>query len=242
MFLPIALPATPTASSTGLGLTEDRLCLDRDPATSVANFFPPPAALHRETKKLAAAAFHCVPALRVRVDRLRSHDPHRGRDRRGPRNRRKSTMATIGSFTKGENGSGFTGSVKTLTLNVKAKFVPTEGESERGPDYRIIAGPSVEFGAPGRKPPARPAANISPSSWTIRASPPRSTPAWSRPRTAASTTSSGPAATATETGTQGAPPSGGASSCSWPPPPFREYGDQEDRNSGFPILHILIGY
>ncbi|KUM25204.1 hypothetical protein AU467_04280 [Mesorhizobium loti] len=60
-------------------------------------------------------------------------------------------MATIGSFTKGENNSGFTGSVKTLTLNVKAKFVPTEGESERGPDYRIIAGPSVEFGAAWKK-------------------------------------------------------------------------------------------
>jgi len=49
-------------------------------------------------------------------------------------------MATIGSFTKNENGSGFTGSVKTLTLNVKAKFVATEGESERGPDFRILAG------------------------------------------------------------------------------------------------------
>ncbi|RWO24858.1 MAG: DUF736 domain-containing protein [Mesorhizobium sp.] len=60
-------------------------------------------------------------------------------------------MATIGSFTKGENGSGFIGSVKTLTLNVKAKFVPAEGESERGPDYRIIAGPSVEFGAAWKK-------------------------------------------------------------------------------------------
>lgn len=60
-------------------------------------------------------------------------------------------MATIGTFTKNENGAGFTGTVKTLTLNVKAKFVPTEGESERGPDYRIIAGPSVEFGAAWKK-------------------------------------------------------------------------------------------
>jgi uncharacterized protein (DUF736 family) len=47
-------------------------------------------------------------------------------------------MATIGSFTKTDNG--FTGSVKTLTLNVKAKFAPAEGENERGPDYRIFAG------------------------------------------------------------------------------------------------------
>lgn len=60
-------------------------------------------------------------------------------------------MATIGTFTKNENGAGFTGAVKTLTLNVKAKFVPTEGESERGPDFRIIAGTNVEFGAAWKK-------------------------------------------------------------------------------------------
>jgi uncharacterized protein (DUF736 family) len=40
-------------------------------------------------------------------------------------------MATIGTFTKSENG--FTGTVKTLSLNVKTvKFVPAEGDSERG--------------------------------------------------------------------------------------------------------------
>ncbi|SKA30071.1 Protein of unknown function [Consotaella salsifontis] len=50
-------------------------------------------------------------------------------------------MATIGTFTRNENGAaGFTGAVKTLTLNVKAKFIATEGESERGPDFRIFAG------------------------------------------------------------------------------------------------------
>jgi hypothetical protein len=51
---------------------------------------------------------------------------------------------------------------------------------------------------PGRRPPARRSVNISPSSWTIRASPRQSMPAWSRPRTARATTSSGPAATAIE--------------------------------------------
>ncbi|MFG1425935.1 DUF736 domain-containing protein [Roseixanthobacter glucoisosaccharinicivorans] len=60
-------------------------------------------------------------------------------------------MATIGSFTKNENGSGYTGAVKTLTLNVKTvKFVPTEGDSERGPDFRILAG-ATEFGAAWKK-------------------------------------------------------------------------------------------
>jgi uncharacterized protein (DUF736 family) len=61
-------------------------------------------------------------------------------------------MATIGTFTKNDNGSaGFTGAVKTLTLNVKTvKFVPTEGDSERGPDFRILAG-ATEFGAAWKK-------------------------------------------------------------------------------------------
>ncbi len=59
-------------------------------------------------------------------------------------------MATIGTFTKNENGAGFTGAVKTLTLNVKAKFTATEGDSERGPDFRIFAG-RTEIGAAWKK-------------------------------------------------------------------------------------------
>jgi uncharacterized protein (DUF736 family) len=58
-------------------------------------------------------------------------------------------MATIGTFTKSD--SGYTGAVKTLTLNVKTvKFVPIEGDSERGPDFRIFAG-ATEFGAAWKK-------------------------------------------------------------------------------------------
>ncbi len=57
-------------------------------------------------------------------------------------------MATIGTFTKSE--AGFTGAVKTLTLNVKAKFIPAEKESDKAPDFRILAG-AVEFGAAWRK-------------------------------------------------------------------------------------------
>ena len=59
-------------------------------------------------------------------------------------------MATIGTFTKNETGAGFTGAVKTLALNVKAKFIPTDAESERGPDFRIFAG-ATEFGAAWKK-------------------------------------------------------------------------------------------
>ena len=54
---------------------------------------------------------------------------------------RKGGARTDGSYS---------GSIKTLTLNVKAKFVPAEGESERGPDYRIFAG-ATEFGAAWKK-------------------------------------------------------------------------------------------
>jgi uncharacterized protein (DUF736 family) len=64
------------------------------------------------------------------------------------RQQRKITMATIGTFTAADNG--YTGSVKTLTLNVKAKFVATEKENDKAPDYRILAG-SIEFGAAWKK-------------------------------------------------------------------------------------------
>jgi uncharacterized protein (DUF736 family) len=64
------------------------------------------------------------------------------------RQQRKTTMATIGTFTAADNG--YTGSVKTLTLNVKAKFVATEKENEKAPDYRIFAG-ATEFGAAWKK-------------------------------------------------------------------------------------------
>ena len=54
-------------------------------------------------------------------------------------------MATIGTFTKSENG-GFSGAVKTLTLNVKAQLRPAEKTNEKAPDFRIFAG-QTEFGA-----------------------------------------------------------------------------------------------
>ena len=92
-------------------------------------------------------------------------------------------MATIGTFTRSENG--FTGTIRTLTLNVKARFAAAEKENEKAPDYRVFtATGNTEFGAawkkPGRRRPRRLAATTSRSSSTIRASPPRSTPASSK--------------------------------------------------------------
>jgi uncharacterized protein (DUF736 family) len=57
-------------------------------------------------------------------------------------------MATIGTFTGSDNG--YTGSIKTLTLNIKAKFVGPEKDNDKAPDYRIFSG-VTEFGAAWRK-------------------------------------------------------------------------------------------
>jgi uncharacterized protein (DUF736 family) len=70
-------------------------------------------------------------------------------------------MAIIGSFTKTENG--FTGAIKTLSLDVNAKLVPTPKDNEKGPDFRVLVG-HIEFGAGGERP------IPSMSAWTIRAS------------------------------------------------------------------------
>ncbi|TIR29387.1 MAG: DUF736 domain-containing protein [Mesorhizobium sp.] len=57
-------------------------------------------------------------------------------------------MATIGTFTS--SGNGFTGTIKTLNLNVKAKLVRIESPSDKGPHFRIFSG-SVELGAAWQK-------------------------------------------------------------------------------------------
>jgi uncharacterized protein (DUF736 family) len=59
-----------------------------------------------------------------------------------------TTMATIGTFTS--NGNGFSGSIRTLALNAKAKLVRVENPSEKGPHFRIFAS-NVELGAAWQK-------------------------------------------------------------------------------------------
>lgn len=58
-------------------------------------------------------------------------------------------MATIGTFTKADNGN-FNGSIKTATLNLKTTIRPVDKESDKAPDYRVAAG-SIEFGAGWQK-------------------------------------------------------------------------------------------
>ena len=60
----------------------------------------------------------------------------------------ENTKATIGTFTGSNNG--FTGSVKTLKLNVKATFVASEKDNDEAPDYRIRAG-ATKFRAAWKK-------------------------------------------------------------------------------------------
>lgn len=52
-------------------------------------------------------------------------------------------MATIGTFTS--TGTGFTGTIKTLNLNVKAKLVHVENPSDKGPHFRIFAAANVDY-------------------------------------------------------------------------------------------------
>jgi uncharacterized protein (DUF736 family) len=105
--------------------------------------------LHREAKKPSPAVLRCTAGLaaaaRSPLGLLIAIEAAIGAARA---TQEETTMATIGSFTK--SGDGFTGSVKTLTLNVKATIRPAERENEKAPDYRIFAG-ATEFGAAWKK-------------------------------------------------------------------------------------------
>ena len=58
-------------------------------------------------------------------------------------------MANIGTFTADKDG--FTGTLRTLTLNVKVKLVPNDkGENESAPDFRLQAA-GHDFGAAWKK-------------------------------------------------------------------------------------------
>jgi uncharacterized protein (DUF736 family) len=53
-------------------------------------------------------------------------------------------MSTIGTFTKQDDT--YTGTLRTLSLNVKCKIIPFAKSADAGPDYRILAG-TIEIGA-----------------------------------------------------------------------------------------------
>ena len=57
-------------------------------------------------------------------------------------------MAIIGTFTGSENG--YLGTIRTLTINLRASIKPADKTSEKAPDYRVFSG-DAEFGAAWRK-------------------------------------------------------------------------------------------
>jgi hypothetical protein len=92
-----------------------------------------------------------------------------------------------------DGGNGFTGSIRTLALNVKACIARVENPSDKSPQFRVYAG-SVELARPGRRPPSK-AATISRSNLTIRASRLRSTQRSPKSKAKMASSSSGPART-----------------------------------------------
>jgi uncharacterized protein (DUF736 family) len=59
-------------------------------------------------------------------------------------------MSIIGTFMPTKDG-GWTGTIRTLTIDVKARLVPNDNrDSERAPDFRVFAGRS-ELGAAWRE-------------------------------------------------------------------------------------------
>ncbi len=57
-------------------------------------------------------------------------------------------MAIIGTFTATDKG--FTGTIRTLTLDVKTSFVSAEKDSDKSPDFRLFSAKD-ECGAAWKK-------------------------------------------------------------------------------------------
>lgn len=57
-------------------------------------------------------------------------------------------MAHIGTFT--QQDEGYTGTIRTLTLNAKVKLIPVDKDNDKAPDYRLLAG-TYELGAAWKK-------------------------------------------------------------------------------------------
>jgi len=71
-----------------------------------------------------------------------------GRDLGNPKG--ANIMANIGTFTANDNG--FTGTLRTLTLNVKVKLVPNDQNgNENAPHFRIQAAGGYDIGAAWKK-------------------------------------------------------------------------------------------
>jgi uncharacterized protein (DUF736 family) len=84
-------------------------------------------------------AFGCGPAAEALLTAIRP------REARSETAVKEITMAQIGSFTRSDDG--FNGTIHTLTLNIRARFVPAEAsQNDKAPDLRVLSG-SIEIGA-----------------------------------------------------------------------------------------------
>ena len=123
-------------------------CASRpDPRNACSNFFPRCCAASSRDKQVAFSrpALRCgpygcgsaVPGLRIAIKAAMVA---------GLKQKTEIIMAQIGTFTRGEDGV-FAGTIKTLSLNVKARLVPAdESTNDKAPDLRVLVG-NVEIGA-----------------------------------------------------------------------------------------------
>jgi uncharacterized protein (DUF736 family) len=122
------------------------------PQQPVTTFFPWPLArpfLAQDKKVAPWTALYCVSAPSGCGSTASGLSPAIEAAMGAARETEKdTTMATIGTFTS--TGNGFTGTVRTLALNAKAKLVRVENPSDKGPHFRIFAG-NVELGAAWQK-------------------------------------------------------------------------------------------
>lgn len=131
------------------GIADGAGCaLDRAPATAMLNLFPRRSTLgSSRAKRSASPSFALLRPPRCRSIARRRQNRHRDRNQADLENERKSILTTIGNFT--QTNDRFIGSVKTLSLSIKAEFVALK-PSEKGPDFRVFSG-EIEIGAAWRK-------------------------------------------------------------------------------------------
>jgi uncharacterized protein (DUF736 family) len=97
-------------------------------------------------------SFAYAAALQVRGGRPGAPDRHKAAMFAGLEHRKRSyTMSQIGSFTRSNDGV-YTGTIKTLAIDAKARLVPSDPASTSGkaPDLRVIVS-GVEIGAAWRR-------------------------------------------------------------------------------------------
>jgi uncharacterized protein (DUF736 family) len=112
---------------------------------------PPSGGIPREaTRSLSPPSSASLRAKAAGRSLRRSRSPSRPRWSRAWIQQQEITMAQIGTFTRAEDGS-YSGTIKTLSLNIKARLVPADASSnDKAPDLRVLVG-NVEIGAAWRR-------------------------------------------------------------------------------------------